>query len=104
MWQKEGHNLHLMEKCSVCLEHQPNIELLCGHVYHLKCIMEVLNRRMNCPMCRSERFDSAKIFCHSCLVSSVHIPLENYVDQLGGQRLICESCKDATSAGELVRQ
>jgi hypothetical protein len=41
-----------MEECSICLESETNVTLLCNHTFHKKCIDEWLNKKNNCPICR----------------------------------------------------
>ena len=56
----------LKEICSICLNRNLTIELQCGHVYHNKCIVECLNRKQQCPLCRSTNFKNVKSYCSKC--------------------------------------
>lgn len=48
-------NKHLKsDKCTICLEHVNNIPLVCGHVFHNKCITKWLDKHKTCPNCREK--------------------------------------------------
>lgn len=65
-----------MSECSICFENITNknkIILICGHIYHKKCIKTWYNFKKNysCPICRniSNKNDNNKqknILCKCC--------------------------------------
>lgn len=40
-------------KCSICLE-QGDYQLVCGHVFHKRCIVKWKEQKRSCPLCRAE--------------------------------------------------
>ncbi|CAA0393564.1 unnamed protein product [Arabidopsis thaliana] len=52
------------EPCSICLESlvsgpKPRdvTRMTCSHVFHNGCLLEWLNRKNTCPLCRTEIYD-----------------------------------------------
>ena len=50
-------DIHDSPECSICLEPynvgETLTQLNCNHIYHLQCISDWLQRKPNCPLCRS---------------------------------------------------
>lgn len=47
--------------CGICLQHSDNVTrewwyLDCGHVMHRLCVCEWLERKANCPLCRTDHY------------------------------------------------
>lgn len=42
--------------CPICLEEiiENGYETLCGHKYHLFCLLDWIREHQNCPLCRNE--------------------------------------------------
>ncbi|OMO80633.1 Zinc finger, RING-type [Corchorus capsularis] len=73
--------------CSICLQELKDGELArnlprCGHIFHIKCIDEWLNRQGTCPMCREHVCNDAE------QVFGLHQPKGNLVNIERQQRNI----------------
>ena len=54
------------QPCTICLEDNTNVELSCGHQFHVKCIGTWLKKSAVCPCCRLEGIKEVRIYCKMC--------------------------------------
>ena len=51
-------NYLINETCSICLENNCNIKILCNHYYCSKCLTSWIKKNNQCPMCRKLIIDN----------------------------------------------
>lgn len=45
-----------IEECGICLQvrkYSKKIKLICGHIFHKRCINKYRKERLECPLCRT---------------------------------------------------
>lgn len=83
-------NLNIPSICSICLEqfkiNNKIIKTICNHYYHPNCMLEWLNHKETCPMCRLSIQDTSNVS-----LPPRRINLSPPIDYIHSQRRINQS-------------
>lgn len=68
--------------CPICLERKSNVLGQCGHAFHLECLWEWVNRKGECPLCKSHAVDKIEVYCKRCLKPCFKLPSLRRISRL----------------------
>ena len=77
--QSKMENRIKTSSCSICKGGSPSVLLECDHMFHRKCLVEELKKRMECTVCASTNMSGAKIICEQCLSNFFVVNLEQFI-------------------------